>query len=153
MLVVVALSALAQQNFTVTAGTNSTVVLPERNLKVGRVPVWTKSTAYTAGTYFMTAAQQFYLVRTGGTSGTNAPTAEETVTNGTVVAEFVPFGPRSGFAIVNAGTNIVDLTIGGGVGGVRLWPRGSWSDGGPSCPQAEIRASADGSSELRGCEW
>lgn len=148
-------TAKAQQNFSFTPGTNSAVVLAKRNLTVGQVPAWTKSTAYAAGDYFMTAAQQFYLVRTAGTSGTNAPTAESTaVTNGTLVAEFVPLGPRTGFVIVNAGTNIVDLTIGDGVGGTRLWPRGSWCEAGLACPQAELRAVTDGGAgAVSGCWW
>ena len=155
MLVAAAMTASAQQDFSVTAGTNSTVVLAQRNLTVGHVPAWAKSTAYAAGDYFMTDAQRFYLVRTAGTSGSAAPAIERAaVTNGTLVAEFVPPGPRSGFVVINAGTNVVDLTIGSGTGGVRLWPRGSWSEGGPTCPQAELRAnSPDGGSELRGCAW
>ena len=148
-------TAQAQQDFKLMIGTNSTVVLAKRNLTVGHVPAWAKSTAYSAGDYFMTAAQQFYLVRTAGTSGTNAPTAESpAVTNGTLVAEFIPQGPRSGFEIMNTGTNIVDLTIAGGAGGVRLWPRGSCSGDGLSCVQSEIRAVTDGGAgELRGWHW
>jgi len=149
-------SAMAQRDFVIPVNSDSeAVVLPRRNLRIGAVPYWKRGTAYAAGDYFATQANQFYLVHTAGTSGTSAPTGEgAAVTNGTLVAGFVPPGPRSGFAIVNTGTNNVDLVVGEGDGGIRLWPRGSWSDGGPACPQAEIRVKAvEGPGEVRGCTW
>ena len=155
ILMAVCCAAMAADDFSVTAGTNSTVVLASRGLAVGRVPSWGKSTAYAAGETFMTAAQQFYLVRTAGTSGTAAPVEKSAaVTNGTLVAEYIPRGPRIGFVIVNAGTNVVDLAVGSGTGGVRLWPRGSWSEAGGGCPQTEVRAATEaGESLLTGCWW
>ncbi len=136
--------------------TNAVKILPERNLKYA--DAWEAETVVAQGS-IMKCYQNFYMARTAGTLGTNAPIFKVgSETNGTAVLQYVERGPRRGFIVQLHDSGTIWINVYNpatpNTGFALIGQNAHWSESGNGCPQGSIWAIGEtGTNAVTAIEW
>lgn len=138
-------------------GTNLVKVLPPRSLTRGAGEPWAETNSVSQGDILRYGLNK-YMALNEGTLGTNAPEFKTgTETNGTVVLQVIPIGPRIGMVVQLLDAGPVQVRVYSPTDPGTFWLLGEnshWSESGSGVPQGAVFVvSESGTNTVSTLEW